>query len=64
MNKTEIIHVRVSEGTKNALSALAEKEGCTMSTVIESLIEEAAKKSRNNPAAAGSPAQKLHALGI
>lgn len=47
MNKTEIIHVRVSEGTKNALSALAEKEGCTMSAVIESLIEQAAEKSRN-----------------
>lgn len=45
MNKTEIIHVRVSAETKNALSALAEKEGCTMSAVIDSLIEQAAEKS-------------------
>ena len=44
MNKTEIIHVRVSAETKNALSALAEKEGCTMSAVIDSLIEQAAEK--------------------
>lgn len=47
MSKTEIIHVRVSAETKNALSALAEKEGCTMSAVIETLIEQAAEKSRD-----------------